>query len=360
MTLEALLAKWKTIQILKGFLDMARKGWGRLQRTGKVLDLSGPGEVKEAFFGEQIYLGDTVRVRGRLSQYCPVYMPVAYSPQAHFGNPTTNSWVADFNPAPTSTFIRAGSGCTLAFLFHESARETARIVSKYHPDRTQVIPFHLADPSVPVLLDSQSERFLEEIVEVKATLVRLDDAVREAIEASDEEVVKLYYHTFFSDTFIPQKGYVLDARSVNGGEVISTSKIAPFETSLATEIQVKTEISAEEIEGIVGGSLKKAFGTGAGPMHYRPAYYTPPGYEIKQIALGPLITHFAPEFGVINSAVVIDTTNPNRDNVHQLLLPHTKRVLEGVREADPGSEFSGLFASDASFLKALEVPRPSG
>lgn len=350
--LGLLLQKWKNVEIAFGLLKLVRKALESRASARKAIELEGPGALKDHFFQEKIYLGHTVRTRGRLSQYCPVYFPVAYSPQAQFGDAAKNIWQAGFNPAPTAMDVRSSSGSTLAFLFEAEATHTPRIVSPYHPDRTGPIPFHLADPAVPVLVDGPAARFLEQIVEVEGVLVRLDPSVSEVIDESDEEVVKRYYHAFYQPDFYPNKGYLIDARTGASGRVTPVSEVAPFATSVAAEVSYSTKLSASEVEQLLSASLASVTDS-PGPARYRPAYYSPPGYEIIQLSGGYILVHLAPEMGVINVSSVIETPHPDRAFISDTYMPATEQIIGTLSEHDPTCSFHVLFASDKAFARRL-------
>jgi len=355
--LETLLAKWKSVQIVLGFFRFMLRRWDARQAAKNIVQVAGPGELKSAFFDEKVYIGHTVRLRGRLTQYCPIYFPDAYSPQAHFSDPSGRFWELRYNPAPTTSFTRSGVGATLAFLFEEASDHTPRLVSPYHPDRTQPIPFHLTDPGVPILIDTPSERFLEQLVEVQGVLTRLDESISNVIDESDEEVVKLYYHTFYKADFFPNKGYVVDARAASGGIIKPLSDVAPFFTSVAVELQYSTRLTGDEVETVVQAQLRRAYPESAGPARYQPAYYTPPGYRIVQLPLGNIITHVAPELGVLNVATVIDTTNPDRDHLGSMFLPTARGIVDALRKEDSGIHLQGLFSSDPEFYRTVGVSK---
>lgn len=353
MDLNTLLGAWKSVEIVRSFLRAVTSRWGAASAKGAVVEVPGPAELKDAYFGERVYIGQRVRVTGRLSRHCPVYFPIAYSPQAQF-NPSPNSWVSAYNPAPTAMMARVGSGEAMGFLFETAATETPRIISQFHPDRTQMIPFHLADPSIPVLVDVQSEQYFEELVTIEGVLTTLDPLVSAAIASSHEDVVKLYYHTFYKADFYPTQGFVIDARGPAGGRVAATHQAAPFETTIGIEAKYRASLAPEDVEAAIQSAFAQVVGW-SGPARYQPAYYTPPGYRIVQFSEGGLIVHVAPELGVINFGTVIDTLNPDRDRISKLLLPGARAVVQAIRSADSTATFDGLFASNPDFHRQIGV-----
>lgn len=351
--LDTLLSTWKSVEIVRAFFRAVARRWSPEREQGKLSEWPGPAAIKDAFFEERLYIGQRVRVSGRLSQYCPVYFPIAYSPQAQF-NPGPNIWLGGYNPAPTAMASRSASGDTLAFLFDVRALETPRIVSPFHPDRTQSIPFHIADPSIPVLVDTPWDHMLEQLVTLEGVLTGLDPAIAAVIESSHEEVIKLYYHTFFRADFYPRQGYVIDARRATRGKVLPLPEIAPFATSLAVEARYSTSLYQNDLESVVHDGLTKAMGTRAA-AHYQPAYYTPPGYRIVQLSQGGLLVHLAPDLGVINFATIIDTLNPDRERITGAFLPAARTIVDEIRHADSDAQFHGLFASHRDFYKQTGI-----
>lgn len=349
--LEELLVSWQNIEIVKQFIGILRKSWPLIKPTAVRYNYENPSELKEAFFSEDVYLGDTVILRGRISQYCPIYFPIAYSPQAIISSEHSDYFETIYNPAPTKFFQKTRQGDTLAFLFDKNNLETPRIISKYHPDRTSEIPFSLSDPAIPILIDSRSETLLENIVEVKATLIRIDDTISKTIESSDENVVKNYYHAFFDEHFIPAKGYMLDARSTSGGSIRSISEHSNFITSIAMEFGIKSKLNSGEIESILINELTNINPLNYSPFRYRPAFYTPGGYEIIQFSSNGIFIHYAPSLATMKFSTIIDTINIDREFVFKFFLPTTKSVIDGFKREDNAMELSTLFTSDDAFIK---------
>jgi hypothetical protein len=73
--LLSLLEAWKSVEIasrLVRFLAATVKG---VLPAGRSREPSSIADVRDGFFSENLFYGDTVHLTGRLSQYCPVYFP---------------------------------------------------------------------------------------------------------------------------------------------------------------------------------------------------------------------------------------------------------------------------------------------
>jgi hypothetical protein len=210
-TLAGLLAGWNNVEIARSFARFLTHPvrWlltprNQPRRVGTI------DELKSGFFEGWIRYSDPVVIQGRLSRFAPIYFPIAYSPQVPGGVSSPDvlfSMQVYPNPAPAAFPLRHVDGGILAFLFPVSATGTPRITSPFHLDRmgyidasgnsqSPIIPWSLAEPCVPVLLDRSQLRHLENITEITAVLAPLDPAIESALTGSHEDFVRLYYHGF--------------------------------------------------------------------------------------------------------------------------------------------------------------------
>lgn len=336
---------------------MAGTAWKTLKPSGRTRDLSNISELKTLFFSEKLDFGELVSLKGRLSQYCPIYFPIAYNclltgPRPivlDTGSRKVEGFSMDptYNPAVTRMYTKAVSGDTIAFLFDTNVSHTPRLVSFYHPDRSTEIPFHSTEPGIPVLIDTTSEPHLERIVELTARVVRLDETISAVIDESKEEVVRGYYHAFYKYDFYPNKGFILDAREDSGGNTKPTLEVSPFSTSVGLELSYTGELGEEQLDGIAGHVLGAKTTQPVG--RYQPAYYTPKGYKIIQHASGNEAVHLAPELGAISITTKIQSTGPYSEHVTQAFLPFAADLISVIRKEDSSARFKVLFESDPTF-----------
>ncbi len=361
MTLAALLAAWKNVEIANRIVRLLGGATKGMLSRGREAESSIAG-VRDGFFSDRLFYGDTVRLTGRLSQFCPIYFPVAYAPQlvaprtsmieTSRGSAPAFDLGTRVNPALTAMHISSADGHTLAFLFEEAATETPRIVSFAQPDRTTDLPFPRLLRGLPVLIDRKDEGALDEIVELRAQIVRLDQRVAQAISESDAPTVRSYYHDFYRSERYPNAGYVLDARHTAGGRVRRMMRFAPFYTSIGIEVALRaTEAASPDASTVqsVGALAMRAVATG--PIaHYQPGYYTPGGYPIIQLGSEDLSLHVAPSLGVLTAAVRVDVTRDLSASVEEQLNPLIDAMSAAVGQLASGSAAQILHASDPRFV----------
>lgn len=365
--LDQLVGSWNTLNILRGFLGFLKRRLESIKGTSEEKSVGSLEEVGEAFAEGWLGLGSLVKVSGRISRFAPIYFPIAYSPQVPgvlLGGGIAMRTVVLPNPAPGSVGLRHVDDGILAFLFPAEAAETPRITSPVHLDRLSTesqplpLPYSSAAPSIPILLDLQQQQHLEEIVAVCGRIRALDPGIQSEIEASSETFVKLYYHGFFRSDWFPDQGFMLDARTSQGGSVRTVGEPSPFMVSNAIELGFESTVGSDELEDVLNVALDRLVlpeidnGATGSRSNYRPAYHTPGGYEVKQVNRLPVVTHMAFEKKALQISVV-SYSSGDLSSLPRLFEQLGIEVLGEFRRRDPNAEFKPLFGSDPRLLSRM-------
>ncbi|MBD3337803.1 MAG: hypothetical protein GF353_01755 [Candidatus Lokiarchaeota archaeon] len=349
------------IQIVWSFIQFLNKPIKTIFGTKNVEKFENLSDLKVAFFDDLLNYRDKIIVQGRLSQYCPIYFPIAYSPQVpgmfklEDGASMQRTYL---NAAPTAMQLKHSQGGLLAFLFPQDAQFTPKITSYYHLDRTSTIPIKVAEIGIPVIIDQKQIKYLEQIVEIRALISLIDEDIQGAIDSSEEEFVKNYYHGFFKSDHYPNKGFMLDARTECGGEIVQTSEHFPFYTNICIELKFNSSLLENSYSEILNSALDGIPlppGINSSRHNYQPDYYTPKGYKIVQIGRPPFLAHIAYEKATIQLSMTVDVTSEYSGLISNHFLPSCKIVLDKIRENDKSVEFKTLFSSDRFFSKELGI-----
>jgi hypothetical protein len=275
------------------------------------------------------------------------------------------------NPAPGAMSLRHVDGGVLAFLFPLEVSGTPRITSPDHLDRLVTadnpggISYSRATPSIPVLLDHRQLRWIDDKVELRARVRPLDAEIQTELEASHEVFVRLYYHGFFRSDWLPDHGFMLDARTVTAGALRQVGDPSPFLVSLAVETAFESSLSKPEIEEAFNATLDGLTlpeieeGKTGSRANYTPAYFTSTGYQVLQVNRLPLAFHLAHEKRVIQMSVVAQAHGRLRE-AGPLLCGAGSALVEELRRRDPEIVLETLFASDSYFPRQMRIrPGPT-
>jgi hypothetical protein len=362
---------WNNIGIVRGFFRFLSQRLKSIRGANvEEREFSSLQDVGEAFAEDWLSLGDVVKIKGRLSRFAPIYFPIAYSPQilgSVSGSDVLMASQTILNPAPSAMNLRYLEDGILAFVFPEEATETPRITSTIHPNRLtdgvtlSALPASSAAPSVPVLLDAPQLKRLENRVEVIGLVRPLHPTIESEIERSAEDFVKLYYHGFYRSDWFPDHGFMIDARSSVGGSIRIISEPSPFLVNVVVEAAFQTRLDREEFEDAVNVATDRAqvppnrHGMVGLRANYRPAYYTPGGYEIMQVNRIPFTTHFAYEKRTLQLGVLLDATQ-SLDGISKVFAPMAREIIAELQRRDGEIEFGVLFQSDPSLPGMVGLP----
>jgi hypothetical protein len=358
--LEYLLAKWNTLEILQKFWDLGRRALIARSAGAAVTEFEGLPDVAGGFFESNVQFGDRIRVTARLSQFCPIYYPVAYSPQTP----------GRINPGPTGSVVRAHTGHMLGFMYSSDVPYTPRVISSRHLDRTSEISVHASEPAIPVLLDASALSRCEEIVEITAQVVELDAHLRASLDAAEEEAVRYYYSSFYREEGFPRTAFMLDARTSAGGQVRPTGPHSPFFTTIMTEFSLPegdpSRIDDSLQHMVVEWAKDNGWSRGPdkygpvmlGPATYQPAYLEPGGHRVVQRSWGNLVVHVAPELRVVSIAGIADTTNPDTKWLFDAFRPFLRDVVGHLTRTEGAGRL--LFSTDSSLVRGLPFTNAGG
>lgn len=366
---DDLTRSWNNVGILQGFLRFLSRRLREFRLGSAEKSVGSLEELGQAFADGWLGYGDLVTVRGRLSRFAPIYFPVAYSPQIP-GVLTGGQLLVETypvpNPAPGAVGLRHIEGGVLAYLFPIELPGTPRITSPHHPDRLGTsenvlpLPYSRASPSIPVLIDDQQLKWLEDKVEISARIRPLDPDLEGQIAGSSEDFVRLHFHGFYRNEWFPDQGFMLDARSGGNGRIRQVDDPSPFLVSLAVEASFQSVLVQDEIEDVFNRTLDLMHfphvsieeGKDGSRANYTPAYLTPGGYQIVQVNKLPVALHLAYEKRVIQLSVV-GPSDARLPVASEMLEKVITELSAELKRRDPAFRFDILFSSDRRFARKL-------